>query len=145
VTVGEPAGDDAALTCPSGRCHTSASLIGLVGSDGRVSFVSPALPLSDDFVARASRYGGTDHRFRFAEPCAKASCEQWTSNRCGLIDELVVEDPNPPDRLPKCGIRSSCRWFAQHAGKACAVCPDVLRRPSVLQSNHSQTRSVGNG
>jgi hypothetical protein len=59
-------------------------------------------------------------------------CMQWAGNRCGLIDR-VVEHFGPgadEDPLPKCGIRSTCRRFAQQGRAACESCPEVIRKPA---------------
>lgn len=117
------------LTCPSGRCRSGVLLVGIVGSDNRVAFVSPALAVTDEFVNQALRHCGTERRFRFAEPCATDACEHWQSHACGLIERLVTSDATSPDTLPQCAIRSSCRWFAQRGRHACSVCPDTLRHP----------------
>jgi hypothetical protein len=43
----------------------------------------------------------------------------------------VLEEEGPAEalssaELPRCAIRSSCRWFAQRGAEACAVCPLVV-------------------
>jgi hypothetical protein len=127
---------DGSATCPSGRCEEGATLLGIVGPDGILGYVAPPMTIDADFVSRARRGRTPESRFRFAEPCAEGRCAQWTGDRCGLIDELL-ESPGgsaaarerPTDRLPRCGIRGSCRWFAQRAADACRICPLVVRTP----------------
>jgi len=72
---------------------------------------------------------------RFSGPCMEHRCVQWAgkpgAGRCGLIDHAlealsITEDATT---LPHCSIRATCRWFAQHKRKACAACPEVIRRP----------------
>ena len=55
-------------------------------------------------------------------------CAQWTGSRCGVIDTVLTTPDRPavPERLPHCGIRSTCRWYAQSGAEACAVCPLVI-------------------
>jgi hypothetical protein len=73
---------------------------------------------------------------RFGCDCAEQGCVQWKgedgAGRCGLIDHALeaLKVEVGPDHLPRCGIRATCRWFAQHDRKACAVCPQVIRRPA---------------
>jgi hypothetical protein len=116
-------------TCPSGRCREGSVLLGVVGQQGRVAYLSPVIPVDAEFVRVARGGRAPESRFRFSEPCVEAGCAQWSGTACGLIDRLLagaaragpVEGP-----LPRCGIRSSCRWFAQRGRQACAVCPLVI-------------------
>jgi hypothetical protein len=122
-------------TCPSSSCEPGAKLIGVVNADGTVGYVSPPLEIDVDFVERARQGRTPEKRFRFASPCVEARCAQWTGSRCGVIDTVLSTPDRPPvpERLPRCGIRSSCRWYAQSGAEACAVCPLVvtdLREPA---------------
>jgi hypothetical protein len=118
--------------CPSGLCNEGAILLGIVGVDGIVGYITPQMTVDADFVHEARRGRTPEARFRFAQPCIKGQCGQWTGSRCGLIDRLlqspeakeIVEPFQGP--LPKCTIRSSCRWFAQIGTKACALCPLII-------------------
>jgi hypothetical protein len=122
-------------TCPSGRCREGAVLIGIVGEDGRLGYVTPALPVDADFVSRAKAGRTPESRFRFGEPCAEHRCAQWAGDRCGLIEELLdspraaATDEQAATSLPKCGIRSSCRWFRERGADACGICPLVVHTP----------------
>ncbi|MEA2188361.1 MAG: hypothetical protein QOK16_3372 [Solirubrobacteraceae bacterium] len=122
-------------TCPSGRCRPGAVLVGIVGPDGRVGYVTPGLPIDDEFVARARTGRTPESRFRFSEPCAEGRCGQWAGDHCGLIDEFLAsprgEAATSGSRtpLPRCGIRASCRWFRERGPDACAICPLVVRSP----------------
>jgi hypothetical protein len=125
-------GDETVATCPSGRCREGALLVGIVGTDGRLGYITPAMPIDADFVARA-RLGRTpESRFRFGEPCVRDRCAQWAVDRCGLITELLatpkgIAATSVKHRpLPACGIRNSCRWFRDRGADACAICPLVV-------------------
>jgi hypothetical protein len=120
-------------TCPSAPCEPGATLLGLVGEDGRIGYLTPALRIDEEFVARVERGRSPRKRFRFAGPCLEGECRQWTGSRCGVVDTVfdAVEKLAPqPAReegvLPRCAIRSSCRWFAQEGAAACAACPFVI-------------------
>jgi hypothetical protein len=107
-------------------------LIGIVGGDGRLGQISPPLPVDAEFVARAEAGRTPESRFRFAEPCAEGDCNQWAGDRCGLIEEMLdspqgIAEASEGAALPRCGIRSSCRWFAERGPDACAICPLVVR------------------
>jgi hypothetical protein len=118
------------LTCPSAPIASGATLLGLVGPDGTVGYLTPSITVDQEFVDAASRGGLPGKRFRFAAQCLESGCAQWTGSRCGLIDTLIAADDLAPDeepeRLPRCAIRSSCRWFAQAGSEACAICPIVI-------------------
>jgi hypothetical protein len=112
--------------CPSGRCRRGSALIGVRTEEG-LGYVTPPLPIDDDFIERVAQSGGAaEQRFRFSEPCIEQGCGQWTGDACGVIDTLLQAPSPPPASLPACGIRSRCRWFAQAGARACAVCPLVV-------------------
>jgi len=129
----------AELSCPSARCEVGAVLLGIVGADGVVGYVTPRMTVDRDFVRKACAGRTPETRFRFAQPCIKGRCKRWTGSDCGLITK-ILDSPEASNRgasmsgsLPKCVIRSSCRWFAQGGVRACAVCPLII---------HSQDNSV---
>jgi hypothetical protein len=116
------------LTCPSSRAEPGATLLGVVNADGTVGYLSPAVTVDEAFVERARRGRAPEKRFRFAGACVESGCAQWTGSRCGVIDRVLGSDLEAPERagLPRCAIRSSCRWFAQSGAEACGVCPLVI-------------------
>ncbi|TFV86281.1 hypothetical protein [Blastococcus sp. CT_GayMR16] len=98
-------------------------------SSGELAYLRPPPPIDDEFVARAEEGRLPEARFRFAEPCVEQGCANWTeAGRCSVADRVVAsqDDGDPGDRLPACGIRGSCRWFAQVGREACRGCPFVL-------------------
>ena len=123
---------DSSRLCPSARCEEGAILVGIVGEDGVIGYVNPQVTIGSDFVHRARKGRTPEKRFRFSQPCIESDCQQWTGCRCGVIDRVLkaVEEANVLDAsseaLPKCSIRSQCRWFAQVGRKACTVCPLVI-------------------
>jgi hypothetical protein len=128
------------LVCPSGRCQPGSQLIGIVGPDGRLGYVTPPMEIDSDFVAAAHRGRAPEARFRFTEPCLGQRCQHWANSQCALIDaictdadvQLAVADES---QLPRCGIRSRCRWFSQRGLEACHVCPIVVRVPRLPRSD----------
>jgi hypothetical protein len=104
----------------------------VVGPDGRIRYISPALTIDDEFVSRANGGRAPEKRFRFAAPCREEECGQWTGSRCGVIDH-VLENVDVEEAasiaggaLPHCAIRRSCRWFAQSGASACRACPLII-------------------
>jgi hypothetical protein len=120
------------LTCPSGCCEEGAILLGVVGADGVVGYISPRATVNAQFLQRVQVGGSPERRFRFAQPCVDSQCRQWTEAGCGVIDRVLAardEADHLPGRsssLPQCSIRRSCRWFAQRGARACEVCPFVV-------------------
>ena len=114
--------------CPSAPCIEGALLVGVRTDSGRLAYVQPPTRVNAEFVARARAMGRPESRFRFSLPCIEAGCSQWTGSGCGLADMLVEHESAVPaaTHLPACAIRRTCRWFAQHAADACAVCPLVV-------------------
>lgn len=121
-------------TCPSGRCREGATLLGILGADGALGYVTPRITVDAAFVAGARRGRQPEARFRFAEPCVEHECAHWSDNHCGLIYQIldspaVARVTREATSLPECVIRESCRWFAQANAAACAVCPHVVHTP----------------
>lgn len=113
--------------CPSTALDYATHLLGVVGPDGRVHYVSPALPLNDDFRAKARQVGSPEARFRLTGPCVESGCQQWTGSRCGVIDSLLDQVEGSLDtELRPCAVRRTCRWFDQSGAPACRVCPFVV-------------------
>jgi hypothetical protein len=124
-------------TCPSACCETGASLLGIVGHDGIVGFITPAITIDQEFVDAARRGRPPEGRFRFAQPCVEGRCRQWTGSRCSVIDQVLMASQDAArthdNPLPRCAIRRSCTWFAQVGREACAVCPLVIHTPLAVE------------
>jgi hypothetical protein len=121
---------DRSRSCPSGRSVLGASLIGIVGKDGRLGYLREEIPVDEVFLTMVQARLPL-RRFRFSEPCVESRCSQWTGTRCGLIDEILDGSERTLEadivNLPRCSIRSSCRWFHQVGRQACTVCPLIVR------------------
>jgi hypothetical protein len=117
--------------CPSAPAEPGAALIGVVSPDGRVAQLGTALRIDDAFLENAKAHGPLEQRFRFAAPCQERNCVNWTGSACGLIGELhrfvsaadLLVSGKP---IPRCPIRSRCRWWQQQGPEACAVCSLVV-------------------
>jgi hypothetical protein len=116
--------------CPSSRCAAGATLVGIVMSDGHVAYATDRIEIDEEFVRRAREGRSPERRFRFASPCVRGACSQWTGTRCGVIDSVLqalpTSDAGFEGELPCCSIRPQCRWFSQTGAAACAVCPLVI-------------------
>ncbi|WP_058043742.1 hypothetical protein [Streptomyces roseifaciens] len=131
--------------CPSSTCHEGAVLIAVLGEDGRLGYLRPAMRVDEQFIEACAGHGDPESRFRFADTCAQGDCEHWSGRHCSLIGRLAdarpEAAPGPGDSdsdsdsetLPRCGIRAACRWFAQDGPRACGVCPLVVYRPTGIK------------
>ncbi len=115
-------------SCPSAVCDEGAQVIGIVTAQGTVNFLSQPLPVTKEFIATAHKGRSPEKRFRFSNRCAENGCRQWTGNGCGIIEAVMEQSEriSVKIRLPKCGIRSDCRWYYQSGADACAVCPLIV-------------------
>lgn len=127
-------GEPPRLTCPSAPCAPGAQLVGILGGDGRVHNLRTPLEVDEGFVAEASRQGPPEARMRFAAPCQKSGCAQWTGEGCGVIRKVMAHlGAAAEGALPPCTIRSSCRWYAEKAAAACHVCDRVVTDQAAME------------
>jgi len=123
------------VLCPSARCREGAVLLGIVGSNGILGYVTPQATIDAEFVGRVGAGRSPGKRFRFAEPCVTERCVHWAGNECRVIEDVIAQfghSEHPEEAtlgrvLPRCSIRPRCRWFRQRGGEACSVCPLVIR------------------
>lgn len=137
---GEPA-----VLCPSSRCGPGALLLGIVQADGTVALAGERMEVDSTFVESARQGRSPEKRFRFARPCLKGGCKQWTGTRCGVIDFVVarVSAELVGVELRPCAIRSQCRWFHQRGAEACAVCPLVITDFCEVVDGEEESAQVG--
>lgn len=125
------------FTCPSGPAEAGSVLLGVVAERGELAYISPNVPVTPSLLRNLKiDTAPIENRFRFANACIEHKCVQWKGREgvghCGLIESATkqLERSSPPESLPSCGIRASCRWFAQKGTAACGVCPQIIRRPA---------------
>lgn len=124
-------------SCPSAPPEPGAMLFGIVTAPGEVAYLNPAVPATQALIESFSQEGiPIENRMRFSGRCMEHRCVQWSgqagSGRCGLVDRALdaLSISEDPESLPNCAIRATCRWYAQHKRKACAACPEVIRKPA---------------
>lgn len=129
-------------TCPSAPAEVGSVVLGVVIAQGQVAYLTPNVPVTTELLEELHGHGiPVENRMRFACACREHGCQQWdgapgAGGRCGLVDRAVTTlaiDDGLKD-LPACGIRATCRWFAQHQRRACAACPEIIRRPTEKSS-----------
>jgi hypothetical protein len=94
-------------------------------------------------VARQGRK--PEARFRFAGPCHRNGCIQWTGEGCGVADAILYQIANVgvplPEALPRWSIRPACRWFHQGGAAACRACRFVITDVDPLPPAQAAARS----
>jgi hypothetical protein len=117
------------LLCPSSRGTLEDSvLIGVVTSHGdgpRVIPTEHAMPVTAEILRMAEPVGPSEV-FRFASPCQTGRCPHFQNEACQLAVRSVELLEAVADGLPKCPIRSHCRWFRQEGAAICMRCPQVV-------------------
>jgi hypothetical protein len=109
-------------------------VIGVLGENGRLGYLRPSITVDEQFIDACEGHGDPETRFRFADRCVENSCEHWSGARCSLIGRLMTAGRDTgaaqSAELPRCAIRSACKWFSQEGPQACAICPVVVYRPA---------------
>lgn len=130
------ASSQSSCLCPSAQPNMNGALaIGVIdhcGESPEVAYLERPLPVSRELL-KMSRPLRPTEIFRFAAPCQERACSHWTGNECKLVKRIVRLLPEVSSTLPKCHVRSTCRWYAQEGRSACSRCPQVVtqnERPS---------------
>jgi hypothetical protein len=122
----------AQLNCPSCQAGQGGNtVIGVVGTkDGsaRVSLLPEQVPLQSISHLIPDGIPVTEV-LRLAGPCAGGKCAHFRNERCTLASRIVAGLPKVADRLSKCAIRPSCRWWRQEGPRACYRCPAIVTEP----------------
>lgn len=101
---------------------------GIVGgavAEPRVGYLAGTLPVTEELLAATAPVKPTEV-VRFAAPCAGDACAHFDGTDCRLVGKIVQLLPPVVERLPRCHIRSHCRWWLQEGRAACARCPGVV-------------------
>lgn len=133
-------GKEKKLYCPSAHPKLKGSMIvGVVrghGENAAVSYLPHPKKVSDNTkFAFASGAISPTAIFRFAAPCVREECTNWSGSNCKVVETLVQIVPAKQETvstLPACNIRAVCRWFEEERAAACARCPEVVTYDPVL-------------
>jgi hypothetical protein len=121
--------DRASLKCPSAQHELSGVIaIGVVDHSGEVpevAYLDRPLPVSEELLDLSKPLRPTE-LFRFAAPCQEGACAHWSGQQCKLAKRIVALLPAVTKEVPKCNIRSACRWYAEQGRQACFRCPQVV-------------------
>jgi len=123
----------AQVICPSAQVDQGGNMvIGVVAGtqDGsaRVSLLPAPVPVQTVAHLIPEAIPATEV-LRLAAPCAERKCAHFRDDRCTLASRIVARLPTVIDRLSKCAIRPSCRWWHQEGPAACFRCPAIVTEP----------------
>lgn len=117
--------------CPSAQPDWQAArLFAVVGGTPdrpETAYLDQTQPVTPELLELAGPVAPTEV-FRFAAPCIKGACHHFDTagHSCRLVEKSVGFIPMVVERLPRCAIRSSCRWWQQEGVAACRRCPQVV-------------------
>jgi len=136
---------EAAKTPPPASCPSITSfspdaqifgvLTGSATAGFQVGYLTEALPATPGLLAAAVPAKPAEV-FRAAAPCMESGCKHFDGANCQLVQRLAAMLDPVVRTVPRCAIRSTCRWFRQEGREACLRCPQVAterRNPSDLQ------------
>jgi hypothetical protein len=136
-----PEAPTTAPLCPSAPGRPGESvLIGVVtGEPGSARIMPTDAPteVTEDLLALAGPVSPSEV-FRFASHCRGCACVHFSGGACQLAVRGVAILPEVTSGVPKCAIRSRCRWFRQEGIAICKRCPQIVTEqyspsPEMLQ------------
>jgi len=104
-----------------------AMAIGVVDYTGdapQVAYLERPTAPTSELLAMARPLKPTEI-FRFAAPCQAEACSHWSEGKCKLATRVVQLIPVASTSLPRCHIRTQCRWYSQEGRVACERCPHI--------------------
>lgn len=124
-----PAAEHDELFCPSAQPDMEGAVaFGVVGGTAEeplVSYLTETQPVTPKLLALTTPVRPTEV-FRFGAPCAEGGCRHFDGATCQLGRKLAEDVPAAVDRLPRCRLRPSCRWWREQGREACFRCPIVV-------------------
>jgi hypothetical protein len=131
LSSGEPPATESISTqswCPSSHDAEETALVFAVvegtPAEPRATYLRRSLPLVA--VRHLAAGVAVEEVFRVAAPCAGSGCVHFDDNQCSLAQRVVDELEPVQDALPRCAIRSRCRWWSEQGIAACRRCPQVV-------------------
>lgn len=117
-----------ALLCPSAQPQMDdAVAIGVIdrsGASPEVAYLEHPVSVTNELLEMTQPLKPTEV-LRFAAPCQKSACSHWDGS-CKLVTRIVQLIPAASLSLPRCHVRTECRWFAQEGRHACRRCPNIV-------------------
>ena len=140
---------DKPTVCPSAQPDMAdAKVFGVMTGteqDGlRLAYLDEAVPATPD-ILQASGSVAPPEVMRIAAPCMGNGCMHFDGTNCMLATRIATMLDPVVRTLPRCAIRSTCRWFRQEGPEACFRCPQVVtnqRTPTELQREIAEPVSL---
>jgi hypothetical protein len=142
-----PAARPGPLACPSASPDAEdAQLFGIVAGTAEAPatlFIGPRPP--DPALLALAAPATPAEVFRFTARCREGACGYFTDGRCGVAAAVVTHLPEAEEAsLPRCGIRTVCRWWHEHGAAACRRCPTVVTDDRARDGAYAEALSLGN-
>jgi hypothetical protein len=118
------------LSCPSAASDwEGAQLLGVVvgtAESPSLKYFKPR-PVTAELLALAEP-ALPEEVFRFVAPCRAGGCPQFRDGRCGVAEAAVAHLPaaSSSSSLPRCSVRTQCRWWHEKGPSACRRCAFVV-------------------
>jgi hypothetical protein len=115
-------------SCPSSVAAEGSVLLGVFNKNGSLGYISNKTEVTGNLYEQVKKTKDPEKHFRFSNTCVESGCRQWSSGKCGVINNILHanEDLNLEAQLPNCSIRTSCRWYFQEGAQACTFCPYIV-------------------
>jgi hypothetical protein len=120
-------------SCSNSVCVENSILLGTVRGDGQVKILTDRVVVDKDFIQIAKTGRKPERRFRFANSCIEKNCVQWENGQSGLNHKLVnafLDEKESQlllkNKVTRCPIRDTCRWYSQCGFDACRICPEIV-------------------
>jgi len=91
----------------------------------QVAYLERPLQVTAELLEMAQPLKPTEI-FRFVAPCQTDACSHWNGSECELAMRVVQLIPAASLSLPRCHIRTRCRWYTQEGRTACERCPNIV-------------------
>lgn len=141
--------DQTVLQCPAAPQHWRHAMVFAVFVEGQTVPVTPT-PVNPAILELCAPQ--TPRQIlRMSATCIKANCRHWNAQEPGAqgdgvctLAERVLDAyiPDSTSALPACGIRSTCRWYAQLGVMACFPCHATPTDLGVLPQDAASDKDV---
>ena len=127
-----PGGQSGPPLCPSAQPDMAESAVfGVVlgtALEPAVAYLEAPVALTAPEFAGLSTSGPlkATQYLRLSARCEEGQCLHFDGSRCRLATRVATQLPKVVAVLPKCPIRTDCRWFHQEGPGVCFRCPQVI-------------------
>lgn len=111
--------------CPSGKADAPESVVLGVrsGEGGEVVYLADPVPAGDVLPVVPKDVEPT-RVLRFASHCV-SDCLHRRGNDCTLVERVVSTPADENRSVPRCHLRTHCKWWMQTGVAGCRRCPAI--------------------